>query len=74
MPIEPFRYYQYGERSVHSDGCVEVGATYYKAPPGWISRRVRVQWDGIPVRLLNPKTGQLLRVATANSYALQNSV
>ena len=24
LPIEPFRYYQYGERTVHLDGCVEV--------------------------------------------------
>ena len=61
LPLEPFRYYQYGDRSVHLDGCVEVEAAYYSAPPGWISRRVRVQWDGIHVRLLDPKTGQLLR-------------
>jgi len=61
LPIEPFRYYQYGERTVHLDGCVEVEAAYYSAPPGWISRRVRVQWDGIHVRLLDPKTGRLLR-------------
>ena len=24
LPVEPFRYYQYGERTVHLDGCVEV--------------------------------------------------
>src|SRR6516164_1461170 len=29
LPIEPFRYYQYGERTVHLDGCVEVEAAYY---------------------------------------------
>jgi hypothetical protein len=29
LPIEPFRYYQYGERTVHRDGCVEVEAAYY---------------------------------------------
>jgi len=61
LPIEPFRYYQYGERTVHLDGCVEVEAAYYSAPPGWIGRRVRVQWDGVHVRLLDPRTGQLLR-------------
>jgi len=61
LPIEPFRYYQYGERTVHLDGCVEVEAAYYGAPPGWIGRRVRVQWDGRHVRLLSPETGQLLR-------------
>jgi transposase len=26
LPLEPFRYYQYGERAVHMDGCVEVEA------------------------------------------------
>lgn len=61
LPIEPFRYYQYGERTVHLDGCVEVEAAYYGAPPGWISRRVQVQWDTHHVRLLNPHTGELLR-------------
>jgi len=61
LPVEPFRYYQYGERTVHLDGCVEVEAAYYGAPPGWIGRRVQVQWDGRHVRLLNPQTGQLLR-------------
>ena len=61
LPLEPFRYYQYGERTVHLDGCVEVEAAYYGAPPGWIGRRVQVQWNGRVVRLLDPGTGQLLR-------------
>jgi hypothetical protein len=61
LPLEPFRYYQFGERTVHLDGCVEVEAAYYGAPPGWIGRRVQVQWDSLHVRLLDPKTGQLLR-------------
>jgi len=61
LPLEPFRYYQYGERTVHLDGCVEVEAAYYSAPPGWIGRQVQVQWDGKVVRLLDPRNGQLLR-------------
>ena len=61
LPLEPFRNYQYGKRSVHLDGCVEVEAAYYSAPPGWIGRQVHVQWDGLQVRLIDPKTGQLLR-------------
>jgi transposase len=61
LPIEPFRYYQYGERTVHLDGCVEVEAAYYSAPPGWIGRWIKVQWDGLLVRLLDPNSGQLLR-------------
>jgi len=61
LPVEPFRYYQYGTRTVHLDGCVEVEAAYYGAPPGWVTRRVQVQWDSHRVRLLNPETGELLR-------------
>jgi transposase len=61
LPVEPFRYYQYGERVVHLDGCVEVEAAYYGLPPGWIGRGVKVQWDELYVRILDPKSGLLLR-------------
>lgn len=61
LPVEPFRYCQYGDRIVHLDGCVEIDRAYYHAPPGWIGRTVAVQWDGLRVRLLDQKTGQLLR-------------
>jgi transposase len=61
LPVEPFRYYQYGKRTVNLDGCVEVDAAYYGAPPGWIGRVVPVQWDLRHVRLLHPQTGELLR-------------
>jgi transposase len=61
LPLEPFRFYQYGQRVVHLDGCVEVEAAYYSTPPGWIGRCVQVQWDGLNVRLLDPRNGQLLR-------------
>ena len=58
LPIEPFRYYQHGQRVVHLDGCVEVEAAYYGLPLGWIGRMVRVQWNQIfvqqnfPIRLI----------------------
>jgi transposase len=61
LPIEPFRYYQYGERVVHLDGCVEVERAYYGLPPGWIGRQVKVQWDSLHVRILDPRSHQLLR-------------
>jgi transposase len=61
LPIEPFRYYHYGERVVHLDGCVEVEAAYYGTPPGWIGKLVQVQWDVLHVRIIDPKTHQLLR-------------
>jgi transposase len=61
LPLEPFRYYRFGVRTVHLDGCVEVDAAYYSAPPRWIGRRVSVQWNDLHIRLLDPTTGQLLR-------------
>ena len=61
LPVEPFRYYSFGDRTVHLDGCVEVEAAFYGAPPGWIGRRVHVQWNDLHVRLLDPVTRQLLR-------------
>jgi hypothetical protein len=61
LPIEPFRHYRFGERTVHLDGAVEVDAAYYHTPPGWVGRRVQVQWDNQRVRILDPATGKLLR-------------
>ena len=61
LPLEPFRYYQHGTRTVHLDGCAEVAGAYYAPPPGWLGRVVAVQWDEQHVRLLDPATGVLLR-------------
>jgi transposase len=61
LPTEPFRYYRFGKRTVNLDGAVEVGAAYYGAPPGWIGHEVQVQWDALHVRILHPKTNDLLR-------------
>ena len=46
---------------MHLDGCVEVERAYYGLPPGWIGRQVKVQWDALLVRILDPRTHQLLR-------------
>lgn len=61
LPAEPFRYYAFGTRTVHLDGSVEVEGAYYAPPPGNIGRQLHVQWDGRVVRLIDPKTGALLR-------------
>jgi len=60
LPLEPFRYYRFGKRTVNLDGCVEIEAAYYSAPPGWIGRQVQVQWDEMRVRVL-ANNGSLLR-------------
>ena len=61
LPVEPFRYYRFGVRTVHLNGCVEVAGAYYGAPPGWLGQDVQVQWDALYVRLISPQTGTLLR-------------
>jgi transposase len=59
LPVEPFRYYEFAERTVHLDGCVEVASSFYEAPV-LIGTLVPVRWDERVVRILDPKTGQLL--------------
>jgi hypothetical protein len=61
LPIEPFRYYAFGKRTVHLDGFVEVDAAYYAPPPGHIGRELDVQWDGRVVRIIDPRTRLLMR-------------
>jgi len=61
LPATPFRYYRFGTRTVHTDGTVEVDRAYYSAPPGWLGRKVLVQWDLLHVRLLDPRSHSLLR-------------
>ncbi len=61
LPVESFAYYEYGKRTVHLDGCVEVARAFYGTPPGWIGREVHVQWDTRRVRILDPRTSDLLR-------------
>ena len=61
LPLEPFRYYRFGERTVRLDGHVEVDGAYYCAPPGHIAALLPVQWDEQHIRLMDPRTKQLLR-------------
>ena len=52
LPLEPFRFYECGQRIVHLDGHVEVRDFYYSVPPGNIGRTVWAQWDEKHVRIL----------------------
>ena len=52
LPLEPFRYYRYGKRSLHLDGHA-----YYSVPPRRIATEVDVQWDDRHVRILDVRTG-----------------
>jgi transposase len=75
LPVEPFRYYQHGQRTVHLDGCIEVEGAYYEAPPRLAGATVPVQWDERYVRLLDPVSGQLVmehRRAERGRFRLRN--
>jgi hypothetical protein len=61
LPPTPFRYYAFGTRTVHLDGCVEVVQAYYCVPPGRIGTVVAVEWDERVVRVRDRQTGALLR-------------
>ena len=61
LPPTPFRYYAFGTRTVHLDGCVEVAKAYYRVPPGRIGQLVAVEWDERVVRVRDRQTGALLR-------------
>jgi len=61
LPPTPFRYYEFGERTVHLDGCVEVAYAFYRVPPGRIGSDVLVEWDDRTVRILDLTTNEILR-------------
>jgi len=62
LPLEPFRYYRFGTRTVHINNMVEVEGAFYAAPPSLIGKTVHVQWEpGRVVRILLPVTHELLR-------------
>jgi hypothetical protein len=41
--------------------CRSGGGLLWGLPPGWIGWLVKVQWDGLHVRILDPHTNQLIR-------------
>jgi transposase len=46
LPIEPFRYDQFGERTVHLDGCVEVEAAFYGPATALLAALTKAETDG----------------------------
>ncbi len=61
LPLTRFEYYRIGERTVHFDGFIEVDAAYYHAPPHYAGRRVIVHIGRLWIRIIDPKTQQLVR-------------
>jgi transposase len=58
QPLAPesFPYFSSGERTVHTDGHVEVAGAFYPVPPALLGQRVRVRWDAHLVRVFTGDT------------------
>jgi len=53
---EAFPVFASGERTVHTDGHVEVGGAFYPVPLALLGQRLRVRWDAHLVRVFNGDT------------------
>jgi transposase len=61
LPPTRFEYYRIGERTVHFDGFIEVDGAYYHAPPQRAGSRVVVHIGRLWIRIIDPKTQELIR-------------
>lgn len=51
-----FPYFASGERTVHTDGHVEVAGAFYPVPLALLGQRLRVRWDAHLVRVFDGDT------------------
>jgi transposase len=70
LPADVFPLFQTGERTVHTDGHVEVAGAFYPVPLALLGTRVRVQWDAQLVRVYAGDTlAAVHHVVRAGTYA-----
>jgi transposase len=56
LAAEAFPLFTAGERTVHTDGHVEVGGAFYPVPLALLGQRLRVRWDAHLVRVFQGDT------------------
>jgi transposase len=59
LPVEPFRHYEFGDRGVNLDGCVEVEAAYYpdlRTSSGFLARSNYIWFACNTVFRIRPET------------------
>lgn len=61
LPLESFRYFEQGVRTVWDDGCVEVKRSYYSALPAAIFSEVVVRIYAFEIEIIDPKTLTVIR-------------
>lgn len=61
LPLQSFRYFEQGVRTVWDDGCIEVQRSYYSALPAAIYSKVIVRIYALEIEILDPKTLTVIR-------------
>jgi Mu transposase, C-terminal domain len=65
LAVDAFPYFTAGERTVHTDGHVEVAGAFYPVPLALLGQRVRVRWDAHLVRVFQGDTLVMVHVRVA---------
>lgn len=65
LAAESFPFFTAGERTVHTDGHIEVGSAFYPVPLALLGQRVRVRWDAHLVRIFDGDTLVAVHVRVA---------
>jgi transposase len=65
LAVDAFPVFTAGERTVHTDGHVEVGGAFYPVPLALLGQRVRVRWDAHLVRVFHGDTLVMVHVRVA---------
>lgn len=61
LPLQSFRYFDQGVRTVWDDGCVEVQGCFYSALPALLYSEVMVRIYDLEIEIFDKKTSTLLR-------------
>lgn len=61
LPLQGFRYFEQGIRTVWDDGCIEVQCAYYAALPAPLYSKVLVRIYDLEIEILDPQTLTLIR-------------
>ena len=62
---DAFPFFTAGERTVHTDGHVEVAGAFYPVPLALLGQRVHVRWDAHLVRVFHGETLVMVHVRVA---------
>jgi hypothetical protein len=59
LPASLFPSFEEAQRTVHRDGYIELGRSYYSVPPEYVGRKVWARWEARLVRIYNLRMEQI---------------